>query len=95
MLGVPQSTIRFWEKEFLECSPRRNDRNVRYYTADDLDVYKIVHYLLKVKGLRIEAAKEQLRSNRSNVSKRVRIIEVLTDTRDDLQRILSSLEKRR
>lgn len=95
LLGVPASTLRYWEKEFPECKPRRSATNIRYYTPKDIDTLRIINYLLKVKGLKLEAAKEQLHSNRSNISKRVEIIEKLTETRNELQNMLDALTKRK
>lgn len=95
LLGVTASTLRYWEQEFPECKPRRSATNIRYYKAQDIETLKIIHYLLKVKGLKIEAAKEQLRANRSNVSNRVKIIDTLTETRSVLDGMLKALNKRK
>ncbi|MDE5971804.1 MAG: MerR family transcriptional regulator, partial [Muribaculaceae bacterium] len=35
LLGLPASTIRYWETEFDQLSPRRNDKGTRYFTPDD------------------------------------------------------------
>lgn len=95
LLGVTASTLRYWEQEFPECRPRRSATNIRYYKASDIETLKIIHYLLKVKGLKIEAAKEQLRANRTNVSNRVKIIDTLTETRNQLKDMLGALTKRK
>lgn len=94
ILGIPQSTVRFWESEFPEISPIRSTGNRRFYTPEDIEIMRMVYYLLKIKGLKIEAAKEQIRLNRSNISKRMEIIDRLSDVRDELQQLLKSLEKR-
>lgn len=94
LLDVPKSTIRFWESEFPECNPTRSPGNKRMYTPADIETLRIIHYLLKVKGLKMEAAKEQLRTNRKNVSKRVEVIEKLTEIRNDLDNMLKALSKR-
>lgn len=95
MLGVSPSTLRYWEVEFPECKPRRSATNIRYYKAEDIETLKIIQYLLKVKGLKLTAAKEQLKSNRTNVSNRVKIIDSLTQTRNTLDNMLKALTKRR
>ena len=95
LLGVPTSALRYWEKEFPECAPRRSSTNNRYYTPKDIETLRMINYLLKIKGLKIEAAKEQMRSNRKNISKRVDIIESLTETRNELEKLLLALQKRR
>lgn len=94
-LGVTQSTLRFWEKEFPEAAPKRTPANQRYYTPADIETLRIIHFLLKTRGLKIEAAKEELRKNRKNVSTRLEIIDTLSATRNELQKMLDALEKRR
>ncbi len=95
LLGVTASTLRYWEQEFPECKPRRSATNIRYYKAQDIETLKIIHYLLKIKGLKIDAAKEQLKANRTNVSNRVKIIDSLIETRNQLEDMLRALNKRR
>ncbi len=95
LLGVSASTLRYWEQEFPECKPRRSATNIRYYKAQDIETLKIIHYLLKIKGLKIDAAKEQLKANRTNVSNRVKIIDSLIETRNQLEDMLRALNKRR
>lgn len=95
LLGVPTSTLRYWETEFPEIAPRRSQSNQRYYTPEDITCLRMIHYLMKVKGLRLEAAKEELRTNRTNISNRIKIIETLTATRNELEEILNGLTKRR
>lgn len=95
MLSVPQSTLRYWETEFPECAPRRSATNIRYYTPENIETLRIINFLIKVKGLRIEAAREQLRKNRTNVSRHTEILDLLGETRDELEEILSALTKRK
>lgn len=95
ILCVSQPTLRYWEMEFPEVRPMRSNANIRYYTPDDIETLRIIHYLVKIKGLKIEAAREQMRLNRSNISKRMDIIDRLSDVKDELEMMLKSLEKRR
>lgn len=94
IIGVPPTTIRYWEKEFPEIKPKRSDGNRRYFTPSDLETLEIIHFLLHIKGLKIEAAKEQLRHNKKNISKKIKIIEKLETVRDDLENLLKSLNLR-
>lgn len=95
ILGVPASTIRYWENEFPEISPFRSVSNQRYYTPEDIEALRIIYFLLKIKGLKLEAAKEQMRLNRTNISRKAAIVEKLLDVKEELQMMLKSLEKRR
>ncbi|MDE7180762.1 MAG: MerR family transcriptional regulator [Muribaculaceae bacterium] len=95
LLGVQPSTLRYWESEFTGINPRRSKSNQRFYTSDDINRLRMIYYLIKVKGLRIEAAKEELRLNRQNISNRMKVIDLLTRTRNELEEIMGALGKRR
>lgn len=95
LLGVPASTLRYWEQEFDGIRPKRSTSNQRYYRPDDLRKLQMINYLVRTKGLRIEAAKQELLNNSSNISKRLDVIDLLTDTRDELKRMLDALTKRK
>ena len=56
ILGVPASTLRFWEKQFTIIKPRRNAKNIRFYTPQDIETIRKVYYLVKEKGLKLEQA---------------------------------------
>ena len=94
-LGVPQSMIRYWEIEFPEISPSRTPTGIRQYTPADIETLRIIHYLIRVKGLKVEAAKAQLKLNRDNISKKLTVINELYDIRSELEVMLKSLSKRR
>ena len=95
MLEVSQSTLRYWEREFPDCAPTRSATNIRYYTPENIEKLRMIHYLLKTKGMKIEAAKRQLQGNKENVSRRLEIIDKLTTVRNELEEMLSALTKRR
>ena len=94
-LGVPQATIRYWEIEFPEISPARTPTGLRKYTPADIETLRIIHYLIKIKGLKVEAAKAQLKLNRDNISKKLKVINELHDIRSELEVMLKSLSKRK
>ncbi|MDE5871374.1 MAG: MerR family transcriptional regulator [Muribaculaceae bacterium] len=94
-LNVPQATIRYWEIEFPEISPARTPTGLRQYTPADIETLRIIHYLIKIKGLKMEAAKTQLKLNRDNISKKLKVINELYDIRSELEVMLKSLSKRR
>lgn len=94
MLNVPQSTLRFWEKEFPEVCPRRSAGNQRYFTPGDVELLQIIHFLLHTKGMKMDAAKEYLKHNKSNISKKMEIVAKLKEVREDLAVLLNSLNLR-
>ncbi|MDE6522723.1 MAG: MerR family transcriptional regulator [Muribaculaceae bacterium] len=94
-LGVSQSTLRYWETVFPEVAPSRTATGIRQYTASDIETLRILHYLIKTKGLKVDAAKAQFRQNSANISKRLKIISDLNEIRSELEVMLISLTKRK
>ncbi len=93
ILGLPQSTLRFWENEFTIIKPKRNEKNRRLYTSADIEIIRLVYYLVKEKGMKLDAAQAEIRRNRSNVSKRVEVIDRLRSIRETLVNIKKGIEK--
>lgn len=94
MLEVPQTTLRFWEKEFPEIKPRRTSHNQRHYTPKDIETIRMIYFLIKVKGMRIESAREYLRLNRTNVTKKLEILDSLTQVKNELSQLLETIDRR-
>ena len=44
--GVAGSLLRFWEKEFPNINPKKTERGIRQYTAQDIEEIRIVYNLL-------------------------------------------------
>ena len=60
ILGVPVSTVRFWENEFRILKPMKNKKGNRLFTSEDLKNLKIIHHLLKEEGMTLPGAKKKL-----------------------------------
>jgi DNA-binding transcriptional MerR regulator len=60
MLGVPISTVRFWENEFNILKPMKNKKGNRLFTQTDIKNLKIIHHLLKEEGMTLPGAKKKL-----------------------------------
>jgi len=95
IIGVPLSTLRFWEKEFTFIKPKRNEHGTRFYTAADIEKIRMVIYLTKEKGLKINAAQEQIKNNHSGVSTHARAVERLKAIRAELQQMLDAMNRLR
>ena len=93
ILGIPASTRRFWGKEFTIIKPERNSKNTRFYTPEDVETIKMAYYLVKEKGLKLDAAQQQIRVNRHNVSQRSEVINRLKSVRNQLQDMLDAINK--
>lgn len=87
------STLRFWEEEFKELTPKRGEGGRRLYTVRDLETLRKIKYLLRTKGMHISAAKEQLKKNSKNVTTRSEAISNLEELKKELELLLQSLNK--
>lgn len=92
ILGIPMSTLRYWESQFTIIKPRRNAKNIRFYTPNDIEIIKKVYYLVKEKGLKLDAAQEQIRVNRDGVDKRFEVVEKLKTIKSNLQELQKAFD---
>ncbi len=95
ILGIPASTLRFWESKFTVITPHRNAAGTRFYTPAHIEKIRMIHYLVKEKGLKIEAAQAQLRNNSAGVSRQSQVVTRLQGVRAQLQELLDTLNKLR
>ena len=54
--------IRYWEKEFKEIKPKKIN-NRRYYSLKQVEIIKMIKFLLKNKGMTISGVKNLINSN--------------------------------
>lgn len=92
MLDLPQSTLRFWESKFSFIRPFRDSKGSRYYTPREVELLQMIKYLLKERGLKIEAAQAELYRNRAGVEKRFAVVERLKKIKSELEMMLSALD---
>ena len=94
ILGLPASTLRFWEKEFGSLHPKRNAGGQRLYTPSDIEKLRVIRFLIKDKGLTIEGAREHLRRNRADLERKHEVIKRLQSMRRRLTDLLDALDQR-
>ena len=83
--GVPASTLRYWEKQFEELSPRKDGHGNRYYTREDQEVIKRIKYIRdEMKITRIEAIRKELQSNTKRSDERQAAMEILLRVKEEL-----------
>ena len=91
-IGESVSLVRFWSNSFPKLlKPRRNAKGNRQFTADDIEVLKQIHFLVKEKGLTLEGAARQLQADTASVSKSVKALESLKEIRAQLMEIKNSI----
>ena len=58
--------IRYWEKEFKEIKPKKIN-NRRYYSHKQVEIIKMIKYLLKNKGMTISGVKNIIDLDRNKL----------------------------
>ena len=64
------------------------------YSPADIERMRIIKYLIKDKGLKVDAAREHLRKNRKAVEKPHQVISRLQEVRRKLEGLLGALDYR-
>ena len=91
MFGVSETLLRFWEKEFPQIVPRKSGRNIRQYTKEDIEQIRLIYNLVKVRGLKLAAAREALKKNKEGMQQTVEVVERLKEIRAELVAIRKEL----
>ena len=84
MFDVNQSLLRFWEKEFPSIKPAKTAKGTRQYRKEDIEEVRLIHHLVKVKGLTLAGAKQKLKENKEGVVQNEEIVFRLKNVRDEL-----------
>ena len=92
ILELPESTLRYWESQFTIIKPRRNAKNIRFYTPNDIETIRKIYYLVKEKGFKLDAAQAQIRANRDGVDKRFEVVSRLKEVRSQLKELQQALD---
>ncbi len=92
ILGEQVSLVRFWSNSFPGLvRPVRNARGVRMYSADDVEVLKQIHYLVRGKGMTLEGAGREMAARKSEIEAKVKVLDSLRAVRAQLVEIKNLL----
>ncbi|MDR0698599.1 MAG: MerR family transcriptional regulator [Tannerella sp.] len=99
LLGESESTLRYWEKEFPDViSPRRNERDVRFYSKENVDNVALIQYLIRDCGFTLEGVRKRLKNDKGKESaanhafilqclKKIKAeLEILEDALDEVEK---------
>ena len=93
IIGESTSLIRYWEKEFDALKPQKNKKGNRLFTKEDIETVKLIHYLLKVRGLTIKGAKQKLKENRDETIQNYEIVNRLQQIKQQLVEIRDAMQE--
>ncbi len=89
---VNESTLRFWEKEFpTVIKPKKNAKGTRNYTKDDIENIRLIHFLLKEKGMTLAGARKKLREEKKGMTAQHELTDRLKKIKSELLKLQSEL----
>lgn len=91
LFELNDTTLRFWEREFPQINPKKGGRGVRQYTKADIETIRVIYNLVKVRGLRIEAAREVLKKNHEGAVQTAEVVDRLRAIKKELQALKREL----
>lgn len=92
MFGLSETLLRYWEKEFPTISPKKSGRNIRQYSQADIDQIRLIHNLVKVRGMKLAAARKALKNSREEIERNLEVMERLEVVRTELMSIKKELD---
>ena len=84
MIGENTSLIRYWENQFDILKPQKNKKGNRLFSKKDIETVKLIHHLVKERGLTIKGAKQKLKENREETIQNFEIVKRLQEVKKEL-----------
>lgn len=84
LINVNSSTIRFWEKQFDQLSPKKNKKGNRLFTPSEIQLLSKIEHLLHHQGYTIEGAKIFLKEINTKEKKEEEVIKKLIKIKKNL-----------
>ena len=89
--NLNQSTLRYWESEFNNISPKRNAKGERRYSKEDFEQVEVIHYLLKKKGHTMKGAQQIIADQPKKIKKEMEMIHSLQELKSFLKNMKDKL----
>ncbi|MDR1847241.1 MAG: MerR family transcriptional regulator [Bacteroidales bacterium] len=91
--NLSYSTLRFWESQFKELKPVKNNRGVRYYNAEMLELLRTITYLTRQQGYTLDGVKKYLFGEKHrHLERNSQIVKTLEEIRQTLLHIKQGME---
>ena len=93
MVGVNESTLRYWEKEFPYLKPKNSGpAKIRQYQEKDIEQIRLIHNLVKVRGFKLEAARKIINANRNGADRKADVLTRLISISSELQALKKQMD---
>ena len=84
--------MRYWEQQFAQLSPYKDEHGNRYYTEKDIQLIKQIKYIRdELQITRIEAIRNELKSGDRKTDVRQHASDILMRVREELVEIRSKI----
>jgi DNA-binding transcriptional MerR regulator len=92
LTNLPSSTLRYWEEQFEQLSPYKDEKKNRYYSEQDIQLIKQIKFIRNELHItRIQAIRTELKNNEKTTDVRERVATILTQIRNELADIRSKI----
>ncbi len=92
LVDLRPSTLRYWEAQFGQLSPYKDEHGNRYYTEKDIELIKQIKFIRDDLHItRIEAIRAELKNSGKKTDVRQRATEILERVRTELAEIRAKI----
>lgn len=84
MIGENPSMIRYWENNFDILKPQKNKKGNRLFTKDDIETVRLIHHLVKERGMTLKGAQQKLKENKDETVHNFEIVKRLQAVKEEL-----------
>ena len=93
MFDLPESLLRYWEKMFPESiTPNKAGRGIRQYRKEDIENIRIIHHLVKEKGMTLAGTRQALKKNKTGTVHSAEVVNRLRAIREELVKMKRELD---
>ena len=92
IVDLTPSNLRYWETQFEQLSPYKDEHGNRYYTEKDIELIKQIKFIRdELHITRIEAIRAELKNAHKKTDVRQRATEILERVRAELAEIRAKI----
>lgn len=84
MIGEKPSLIRYWENNFDILKPQKNKKGNRLFSKDDIETVRLIHHLVKERGMTLKGAQQKLKENKDETVHNFEIVKRLQEIKEEL-----------
>ncbi len=85
LFGESTSLIRFWSNKFNDViKPQKNKKGNRMFTPQDIANFRIIHHLVREKGMTLDGAHKRMKENKTGEDRSLEVISALERVKEEL-----------